>query len=72
MTGLNVDRIRGQLDFPGTGRVVTDNAAGTQPPRELVELFRELTRSRRRTSGDPPHGAEATASTARSTSSSLL
>jgi len=43
MTGLDVDRLRSHFDFPGTGRVVTNNAASTQPPRELVELYRELT-----------------------------
>lgn len=43
MTGLDVERIRAHFDFPGTGRVVTNNAASTQPPRDLVELYRELT-----------------------------
>jgi cysteine desulfurase/selenocysteine lyase len=42
MTGLDVERIRAHFDFPRTGRVVTNNAASTQPPRELVELYREL------------------------------
>jgi cysteine desulfurase/selenocysteine lyase len=42
MTELDVSRIRAHFDFPSTGRVVTNNAAGTQPPRELVELYHEL------------------------------
>src|SRR5262245_51994661 len=39
---LDVERIRTHFDFPLAGRVVTNNAASTQPPRELVELFRSL------------------------------
>ena len=42
MTGLDVERIRTHFDFVRTGRVVTNNAASTQPPRELVELYRSL------------------------------
>jgi cysteine desulfurase/selenocysteine lyase len=42
MNGLDVPRIRSHFDFPAAGRVVTNNAASTQPPRELVELFRRL------------------------------
>jgi cysteine desulfurase/selenocysteine lyase len=38
-----VERIRRHFDFPATGRVVTNNAASTQPPRELLELYRSLT-----------------------------
>ena len=30
------------FEFPRAGRVVTNNAASTQPPRELLELYREL------------------------------
>ena len=41
-TGLDVNRIRAHFDFVRTGRVVTNNAASTQPPRELVELYRSL------------------------------
>jgi cysteine desulfurase/selenocysteine lyase len=41
--GLDVDRIRANFDFPRTGRVVTNNAASTQPPRALVDLYRRLT-----------------------------
>jgi cysteine desulfurase / selenocysteine lyase len=41
-TGFDVDRIRGHFDFPATGRVVTNNAATTQTPRELVDLYRRL------------------------------
>jgi hypothetical protein len=29
MTGLDVERIRAHFDFPGTGRVVTNNASST-------------------------------------------
>ena len=39
---LNVESIRRHFDFPATGRVVTNNAASTQPPRELLELYRSL------------------------------
>ena len=39
---LDVQAIRRHFLFPGTGRVVTNNAASTQPPRELVELYRSL------------------------------
>ena len=43
--GFDVTRIRRHFDFPATGRVVTNNAASTQPPRELLELYRSLTPS---------------------------
>src|SRR3954449_4688894 len=39
---LDVRRVREHFDFPRAGRVVTNNAATTQPPRELVELYRQL------------------------------
>ena len=39
---LDVARIRRHFDFPAAGRVVTNNAASTQPPRELLELYRSL------------------------------
>jgi cysteine desulfurase/selenocysteine lyase len=39
---LDVARIRSHFDFARTGRVVTNNAASTQPPRELVDLYRRL------------------------------
>ncbi|GAA3626842.1 aminotransferase class V-fold PLP-dependent enzyme [Microlunatus ginsengisoli] len=42
---LDVRRIRRHFDFPAAGRVVTNNAASTQPPRELIGLYRELARS---------------------------
>jgi cysteine desulfurase / selenocysteine lyase len=41
-TELDVGRIRRHFDFVGTGRVVTNNAASTQPPRELLDLYRSL------------------------------
>ena len=34
--------MRSHFDFPATGRVVTNNAATTQTPRELVDLYRSL------------------------------
>ena len=40
--GLDVRAIRRHFLFPRAGRVVTNNAASTQPPRELIELFGEL------------------------------
>jgi cysteine desulfurase / selenocysteine lyase len=39
---LDVNRIRRHFDFAAAGRVVTNNAASTQPPRELTELYRRL------------------------------
>jgi hypothetical protein len=39
---LDVARIREHFCFPAVGRVVTNNAASTQPPRELFELHRSL------------------------------
>jgi cysteine desulfurase/selenocysteine lyase len=39
---LDVRRVRKHFDFPRTGRVVTNNAATTQPPRELLDLYRDL------------------------------
>ena len=43
-TPLDLDAIRRHFVFPQAGRVVTNNAASTQPPRELAELFRTLAR----------------------------
>ncbi len=40
--GLDVERVRSHFDFPGTGRVVTNNAATSQTPRELIDLYRTL------------------------------
>jgi cysteine desulfurase/selenocysteine lyase len=42
LSALDVYRIREHFDFPATGRVVLNNAASTQPPKELVDLYREL------------------------------
>jgi cysteine desulfurase/selenocysteine lyase len=39
---LDMQRIRKHFAFPATGRVVTNNAASTQSPRELIELYRSL------------------------------
>jgi cysteine desulfurase/selenocysteine lyase len=41
-TTLDVARIRSHFGFPETGRVETNNAATTQPPRELTQLFARL------------------------------
>jgi cysteine desulfurase / selenocysteine lyase len=41
-TGLDVAAIREHFLFPATGRIVTNNAASTQPPRELLDLYRAL------------------------------
>src|SRR5712691_2690283 len=44
MTGdpVDVQAIRGHFGFPKLGRVVTNNAASTQPPGELVALYGSL------------------------------
>jgi cysteine desulfurase/selenocysteine lyase len=39
---LDVQAIRGHFAFPERGRIVMNNAASTQPPRELLELYRSL------------------------------
>jgi cysteine desulfurase/selenocysteine lyase len=41
-TGLNVTAIREHFLFPAQGRIVTNNAASTQPPRELLQLAAAL------------------------------
>ena len=41
---IQVELVRRHFLFSGSGRVVTNNAASTQPPRELVDLFRTLSR----------------------------
>jgi len=41
-TDLDVDRIRSHFDFPAAKRVVTNNAASTQPPRELIKMMERL------------------------------
>src|SRR5215475_916257 len=40
---LDVQAIRSHFAFPQLRRIVTNNAASTQPPRELLELYRNLT-----------------------------
>ena len=42
MDGLDVREIRKHFLFPDRGRIATNNAASTQPPRELLDLYREL------------------------------
>jgi cysteine desulfurase/selenocysteine lyase len=39
---LDVRAIRRHFVFPDRGRIVTNNAASTQPPRELLELYASL------------------------------
>jgi cysteine desulfurase/selenocysteine lyase len=39
---MDVDRVRSHFDFARTGRVVTNNAASTQAPRELIDLYHRL------------------------------
>jgi cysteine desulfurase/selenocysteine lyase len=36
---VDIRAIRSHFTFPGAGRMVTNNAASTQPPRELVALY---------------------------------
>jgi cysteine desulfurase/selenocysteine lyase len=38
----DVEAIRAHFDFPRTGRIVTNNAASTQPPRDLLALYQAL------------------------------
>jgi cysteine desulfurase / selenocysteine lyase len=39
---LDVPAIRNHFSFPELGRIVTNNAASTQPPRELLALYQSL------------------------------
>ncbi len=39
---LDVHRAREQFDLSRSGRIVTNNAASTQPPRQLLDLYRSL------------------------------
>jgi cysteine desulfurase/selenocysteine lyase len=39
---VDVHAVREHFTFPRRGRIVTNNAASTQPPRELVALYRSL------------------------------
>jgi cysteine desulfurase/selenocysteine lyase len=41
-TALDVPAIRRHFSFPARGRVVTNNAASTQPPLELLQLCTDL------------------------------
>jgi cysteine desulfurase / selenocysteine lyase len=38
----DIGAIRNHFVFPRTGRIATNNAASTQPPRELLDLYRTL------------------------------
>ncbi|WP_426566832.1 aminotransferase class V-fold PLP-dependent enzyme [Angustibacter sp. McL0619] len=40
---MDVDRVRSHFAFPDLGRVATNNAATSQPPRELLRLLESLT-----------------------------
>ena len=39
---LDIRAVRARFAFPRSGRIVTNNAASTQAPRELLELYRSL------------------------------
>jgi len=39
---VDVHAVRGHFAFPGLGRIVTNNAASTQPPDELLALYQAL------------------------------
>ena len=39
---IHVERVRQHFFFPASRQAVTNNAASTQPPRELVDLFKTL------------------------------
>src|SRR5664279_1845579 len=39
---LDIQRVREQFDLSRSGRIVTNNAASTQPPRQLLDLYRSL------------------------------
>jgi cysteine desulfurase/selenocysteine lyase len=39
---LEIKAIREHFVFPKTGRIVSNNAASTQPPKELLELYQSL------------------------------
>src|SRR5262247_3149995 len=40
--GIDIRAVRRHFAFPRHGRVVTNNAASTQPPRELLALYQSL------------------------------
>jgi len=39
---IDVRAVRRHFSFPGRGRIVLNNAASTQPPRELLALYQSL------------------------------
>jgi len=39
---IDVEAVRSHFLFPATGRIVTNNAASTQPPREIIALYEQL------------------------------
>ena len=52
--GLDVEAIRKHFVFPRAGRIVTNNAASTQPPRELLALYRSLSPNTRTSTAASP------------------
>ena len=54
---LDTHRIRAHFDLARSGRIVTNNAASTQPPRQLLDLYRSLVPSY-----DNVHRGQSTAS----------
>lgn len=48
---VDIKTICARFPFPGSGRFVTNNAASTQPPRDLLELYRSLARTQRALDG---------------------
>ena len=54
---LDTHRIRAHFDLASSGRIVTNNAASTQPPRQLLDLYRSLVPSY-----DNVHRGQSTAS----------
>ena len=39
---IDVRAVRRHFSFPAQGRIVLNNAASTQPPRELLDLYQSL------------------------------
>jgi len=39
---VDIKAVRARFAFPRSSRIVTNNAASTQPPRDLLELYRSL------------------------------
>jgi len=54
---LDVQRVRAHFDLARSGRIVTNNAASTQPPRQLLDFYQSLVPSY-----DNVHRGQSTAS----------